>query len=221
MDCVFATRNNGKLRELDRLVQGIPFRFRPVSDFPGAPDVVEDGDTFAHNSALKALSAFEHTGLPALADDSGICVEALGGAPGVLSARYGGVDGDNARNNARILHEMAANDSDEQRRCWFQATLVFVGPAELVGEGIDDSLPRGLIPEGVGARVFVGKTHGVLLKELRGDGGFGYDPLFLSIETAGVHAGMTFAELPMDVKNAISHRGRAFAELLDYLKTLG
>ena len=220
MDCVFATRNAGKLRELNRLVEGLPVQFRPIGDFPDAPDVVEDGETFAHNATLKALSAWKHTGLPALADDSGIGVEALAGAPGVLSARYGGVDGDSARNNARLLEEMARFPDEGERRCWFQATLVFVGPAALVGDGTDEGVPAALVPEGLGARVFVGRTYGTLLHERRGEGGFGYDPLFLSTESTGADAGKTFAELPMDVKNAISHRGRAFAAFLKYLKNL-
>lgn len=210
---VFATRNRGKLQELNELVRGLPFAFRALSEFPGAPDVEETGATFLENAALKALAAYRHTGLPALADDSGLCVVALGGGPGVRSARFGGVDGDVARNNAKLLVELGSVTAPEERRAWFQATLALVGPRELFGEegGLaPTAFP--FLPADVALHSFEGRAYGTILTEARGSGGFGYDPLFLSDE-----AGFTFAELPLEQKNRISHRARAFAALREYL----
>ena len=215
-EIVVATRNAGKLRELDRLVEGLTYRFRPLSDFPAAPEVEETGATFLENAVLKALSAWEHTGVWALADDSGLCVEQLGGGPGVRSARYGGVDGDHARNNERLLRELAAYEEPGQRRAYFQATLALIGPAFVLGP---DSGPAALrpsfLPERAALHVFEGRAHGTILHAPRGKRGFGYDPLFLSDD-----AGRSFAEIPVEDKNPISHRGRAFAALRDFLGRL-
>lgn len=211
-EIVFATRNAGKLRELEALTADLSIRFRSLAEFPGAPDVEETGTTFQANALLKAMAAYEHTGLPALADDSGLCVASLGGEPGVHSARYGGGDGDTARNNARLLAEMACYESVEERKAFFEATLVLVGPGDLLGpDAADVDRPRDLPPD-ASFHVFRGRTHGHILFEPLGDGGFGYDPLFFSTEV-----GRGFAELDMAEKNRVSHRGRAFAALHAFL----
>lgn len=213
---VFATRNAGKLRELDALVLDLPLRFRALGEFPDAPEVEETGATFLENAALKALSAHRHTGLPALADDSGLCVACLDGAPGVQSARYASVDGDALRNNERLLAALRSTPAPAERGAWFQATLALVGPRALLG---DDVVPGGARPSFLPAELalhgFEGRAYGTILSAPRGSGGFGYDPLFWSDE-----AGMSFAELPLETKNRISHRGRAFAALRAYLLTL-
>jgi len=208
---VVATRNRGKLHELNDLVRGLPYEFRALSEFPGAPEVEETGATFLENAALKALSAFQHTGLPALADDSGLCVEALGGGPGVQSSRYAGLEGDAARNNAKLLRALADKLPAEERRAWFQATLALVGPRDVLG-GDDAPARPEFLPSEVALRVFEGRASGTILHAPRGAGGFGYDPLFLSED-----AGVSFAELPLPEKNLISHRARAFVRLRDWL----
>jgi XTP/dITP diphosphohydrolase len=211
---VVATRNRGKLHELNDLVRGLPYEFRALSDFPGAPEVEETGATFLENATLKALSAFRHTGLPALADDSGLCVVALGGGPGVHSSRYGGVEGDAARNNATLLAALADVAAPGERRAWFQATLALVGPPDAIG-GDDGPGRPAFLPAELGLRVFEGRAYGTILTAPRGAGGFGYDPLFRSED-----AGVSFAELPLAEKNRISHRARAFAGLRAHLVAL-
>lgn len=208
---VFATRNRGKLHELNDLVRGLPYEFRAISEFPDAPEVDETGATFLENATLKALAAYRHTGLPSLADDSGLCVVALGGGPGVRSSRFGGVEGDSARNNAKLLLELATFPQPGQRRAWFQATLALVGPRDLLGPDAEPARPA-VLPPDLTLVSFEGRAHGTILDEARGTGGFGYDPLFLSED-----AGVSFAELPLAEKNRISHRARAFAALRAWL----
>ncbi len=187
-DLVLASGNPGKVREFQALL-GSTWRVRPQSDF-GVVPVEETGATFLANALLKARNAARLTGLPALADDSGLEVDALDGAPGVRSARYAGPGADDAANNARLLAALS-EIPEAQRTARYRCVLVFTG-------GPDDPAP--LIAEGV--------WEGRILTEARGRGGFGYDPLFLD-----PGSGMAAAELAADVKNARSHRGRALAQL--------
>lgn len=187
-DLVLATGNAGKVREFQALL-GVAWRVRPQSEF-AVPPVEETGATFLANALLKARHAAQVTGLPALADDSGLEVDALGGAPGIRSARYAGPEADDAANNAKLLAALAGVPEPE-RTARYRCVLVWV-------DGPDDESP--LIAEGV--------WEGRILSAPRGHGGFGYDPLFLDPET-----GLAAAELDAAAKNARSHRGQALERL--------
>lgn len=187
-DLVLASGNPGKVRELQALV-GSAWRIRPQSEFAVSP-VEETGATFLANALLKARHAAQVTGLQALADDSGLEVDALGGAPGIRSARYAGPEADDAANNAKLLAALAGVP-DPRRTARYRCALVWV-------EGPDDESP--LIAEGV--------WEGRILSAPRGPGGFGYDPLFLDPET-----GLAVAEMNASTKNFYSHRGQAMARL--------
>ncbi|HEY1557678.1 MAG TPA: RdgB/HAM1 family non-canonical purine NTP pyrophosphatase [Kofleriaceae bacterium] len=194
---VFATRNRGKLVELRELLPGIDVISAADLD---APDVIEDADTFIGNATKKAREISELSGLPALADDSGLEVDALGGAPGVYSARYAGEPCNDAANNSKLLAALAGVPR-ERRTARFRAVLAL---ADVRGP--------------LGARVITadGACEGVILDAPRGTGGFGYDPLFFAPEL-----GMTFAEAGVGPKGQLSHRARAMRaiepELLAYL----
>ena len=188
-DLVLASGNAGKLAELSGLLGECGFNVLPQSRF-GVGDVDETASTFVENALLKARHAARATGLPSLGDDSGLCVDALGGAPGLYSARYGGVHGDSARNIARLLAELREVPA-ALRGARFHCVLVV-----LRSEGD----PEPLIAEG--------QWRGAILDAPRGDGGFGYDPVFFDPEH-----GCSAAELPPALKNRISHRGRALAAL--------
>jgi XTP/dITP diphosphohydrolase len=190
MRLVLASGNAGKVVELEQLLAGSGVQLVPQTAL-GVSDAEETGLTFVENALIKARHAARVTGLPALADDSGICVDALGGAPGLYAARYAGKHGDSAANNAKLLHELAGVPT-EKRSAYFIAVLVALRHA-------DDPAP--LIAEG--------RWHGRILEAPRGTGGFGYDPLFLP---AGHDLGA--AELEPALKNRLSHRGQA----LDVLK---
>ncbi len=203
---VFATRNKGKLVELRELLPGIAvLSIDEAAQRLGRaiPDVVEDADTFAGNASKKAREVSEVTGLPALADDSGLEVDALGGAPGVYSARYAGDQHDDAANNAKLLRALAGVPA-ERRTARFHAALAL---ADVTGP--------------LGAQVIVadGTCEGIILEAPRGTGGFGYDPLFFAPEL-----GQTFAEAGVGPKSDLSHRARAMkamkARLLAYLEQL-
>ena len=197
VEIVLASGNAGKLAELRGLLAASGHVLRAQSDF-GIADADETGLTFVENALLKARHASAATGLPALADDSGLCVDALGGAPGLYSARYGGVHGDDARNIARLLAELR-DVADAARTARFHCVLALLRSA-------DD--PRPIIAEG--------SWEGRILREPRGNRGFGYDPVFLDPENA-----LSAAELDPAIKNAISHRGRALAALKARLPELG
>ena len=189
MDLVLASGNAGKLVELRELLGGIGWNLRAQSEF-GVEDVEETGLTFVENALLKARHAAQATGLPALADDSGLCVDALGGAPGLYSARYAGPGGNAGANIARLLAELDGVD-DEARGASFHCCIVLLRHA---------NDPRPLVAEG--------EWRGRILRAPRGEGGFGYDPVFLDPAS-----GHTAAELPAARKNAVSHRGQALAVL--------
>ena len=188
---VLASGNEGKLREFRRLLAPLGIEVIAQGEL-GVPEAPEPHVTFVENALAKARHASACTGLPALADDSGICVRALGGAPGVQSARYAGEPKSDARNNARLIADLAGV---ADRRAHYACVLVLVRHA-------DD--PEPMIAEG--------RWHGVIVDEPRGSGGFGYDPHFLDEPS-----GLTGAELPLEQKNAVSHRGKAIRALLAQL----
>jgi XTP/dITP diphosphohydrolase len=187
---VLATGNLGKVRELGAMLADLGVHVLPQSDF-GVPEAEETGLSFVENAILKARNAAAHTGLPAIADDSGIEVDALNGAPGIYSARYAGTDGDDAANNAKLLAALAELPP-AARSARFRSVVVFMRHA-------DDPSP--LIAEGA--------WEGRILDAPRGSGGFGYDPLF---QVAG--RDVSAAELPAEEKNRLSHRGQALRRLL-------
>ena len=199
-DLVVATGNAGKVRELTAIFADLPLRLRLQSEFAVVP-AEETGCTFVENALLKARGASAQTGLPALADDSGLAVDALGGAPGVHSARYAGLTGDqnesaDAANNRKLLAALQ-DVPDAGRAARFICVLVLLRHA-------DDPVP--LIAQG--------EWRGRILHAPRGDGGFGYDPLF-----AFGDGNISSAELPREEKNRISHRALAAAELRRLLAT--
>jgi XTP/dITP diphosphohydrolase len=189
---VLASGNPGKLREFGQMLAPFDFEVLPQSAF-GVPEADEPHITFVENAIAKARHAARLTGLPALADDSGLCVSALGGAPGVFSARYGGEPKSDARNNEKLLADLA---DVADRRAHYVAVLVLMRHA-------DD--PQPVVTEG--------EWHGRIIDAPRGAGGFGYDPYFLVPD-----AGLTAAELSHDEKNRRSHRGQALAQLIARLK---
>jgi len=195
MELVVATRNAGKLKEIRRLLESHGIRVRGLEEFPGVPDVVEDGKTFAENAIKKAEAVAQFTSLPCLADDSGLVVDALQGRPGVHSARFSGAEADDQSNNRKLLYEMAA--VPEIRR---QASFCCV---------------MALCMPGQSPRLFQGRVNGAILEREQGAGGFGYDPLFW---LPGYNC--TMAELPLDTKNQVSHRGQALRQLVDFLTAL-
>lgn len=192
---VLATRNRGKVPEIVRLLGARAARLRLVTidEIAPAAALIEDGDTFEANALAKARQAAAATGLPAIADDSGLEVDALGGAPGVYSARYAGEPSDDARNNQKLLAALDGVPS-ARRSARFRCVAAYVDPA------------RGLEITRSGA------CEGEILGTPRGTLGFGYDPLFLV-----PRLGKTMAELPIDEKNQLSHRAAAFRALADAL----
>lgn len=193
---VFATRNRGKLAELEALVAPLGLAVLSASSFPDLAEVEEDGATFAENAEKKAREVALATGLPALADDSGLVVDALGGAPGVLSARFAGPGADDRANNAKLL-ALLKDLPAERRAAHFACAMALADPDAASG-----------------ARVHLtqGRCDGQILSAPRGEGGFGYDPLFLVPSL-----GQTFAELPREVKNRISHRAKALLAMREVL----
>ena len=189
---VFASRSHGKLAELRALTADLGLDVVGVAEIAGVPDVVEDGETFVANATKKAIEVSRATGLPALADDSGLEVDALGGEPGVYSARYAGVHGDDAANNRKLL-ERLAGVPPEQRVARFRCVLALADVAGALGERVIS---------------VAGSCEGTILDAPRGAGGFGYDPLFFAPEL-----GMTFAEAGIGPKSGLSHRARAMRAL--------
>lgn len=191
---VLATRNEGKIDELRRILadSGLTIELVGADAFAELGDVPETGTTFADNALLKAREVAAHTGLPTVADDSGLCVDILGGMPGIFSARWTGRHGDDEANLRLLLAQLT--DVPEERR-----TAHFVCAAALV------------TPAGV-EHVVEGRVDGVLIREPRGTGGFGYDPIFVPHGEA-----RTTAEMPAAEKDAISHRGRAFRALTPWI----
>jgi XTP/dITP diphosphohydrolase len=192
MELVVATRNAGKLKEIRRLLESRNVNVIGLNQFPEAPEVEEDGDTFKANAEKKAQEVALATGLPCLADDSGLTVEALSGRPGVHSARFSGVDANDASNNRKLL-EMMASVPKNERKAAFCCVMALCLP-------------------GQPTHLFEGRVEGVILDKEQGEGGFGYDPLFWLPEF-----NCSMAELPLDVKNQISHRGQALRQVVEFL----
>ncbi|ALQ50301.1 RdgB/HAM1 family non-canonical purine NTP pyrophosphatase [Nitrosomonas ureae] len=189
---VIASNNQGKLREISALLEPLTITVVPQSDFD-VSEVDEPYGTFVENALTKARHASRCSGLPALADDSGICVQALNGAPGVNSARYAGEPKSDARNNQKLIEALK---QQTDRRAYYYCVIVLLRHA-------DD--PQPIIVDG--------SWHGEIIDQPRGEGGFGYDPYFYLPEL-----GKTSAELTAEQKNKISHRGRALAELVEILR---
>ena len=192
-ELLIATHNAGKIRELTALLAHLPLRLRQLSEFPRIKEVEETGETFVANALLKARGYSRETNLWTLADDSGLVVDALGGAPGVLSARYAGANATDEERNARLLSELSLTDA-EQRTARFICAIALHDPAAGATE------------------IFEGTCEGHIAKHPRGRHGFGYDPLF--IPSGYTH---TFGELPEALKQEISHRSRALAAVRIYL----
>lgn len=187
-----ATQNQGKMKEFRALLKGVVSVLLSPADYPGFPEIYEDGASFQENAIIKARHAAHVTGKPALADDSGLMVDALGGGPGVFSARFAGIGASDDANNSKLLSEIA-HTTFEKRTAAFCCVLALCLP--------DDS-----------CQTFEGKLQGLILEFSQGSGGFGYDPLFYVPEFD-----KTLAELPLEIKNLISHRAKALAKLKEYL----
>ena len=194
-ELVLATRNRHKVIELVALLGDLDIAIRTLDEFPEAPDVVEDGDTCEANAVKKARAIAEFTGLPAVADDTGLEVDALGGRPGVYAARYAGEHATYEDNCRKLLQELTG--VPRERR-----TARFLTVAAI-------ALPSG------GIRVAQGTLDGVIAEEASGTLGFGYDPVFLIPEL-----GKTLAQLSADQKNTISHRAKAFMQAKDLLREM-
>ncbi len=191
---VVASSNKGKIREISQILSPLGFEVIPQAEYE-VPDAEEPHFTFLENALEKARHASRLTDMPALADDSGICVSALNGEPGIHSARYAGEPRSDSRNNLKLLDELK---DCEDRRAHYYCVIVY--------------LRHAMDPEPIVAE---GKWEGEILRAPRGEGGFGYDPLFLDPAL-----GKTGGELDRGIKNRVSHRARALAVLLDKLKCL-
>lgn len=197
---ILATRNSGKLREIREILSGVPVTVEGLDDidripgFPAVPEIEETGETLEENAFIKARAVYRLTGLPAISDDSGLEVDALAGAPGVISARYAGENVTYDDNNRKLLGELSGTP-EAARRARFRCVAAYAGPGR--------------------EHAVEGKCEGRIAFTRRGDGGFGYDPLFIP---DGYDR--TFAEMPAAVKNAISHRSAAFREMGEYLRTI-
>jgi XTP/dITP diphosphohydrolase len=200
-----ASRNRKKVEEMQRILAAhVPgVRVLGADDVPGYDEPVEDQPTFSGNALLKARAGLVATGLPSIADDSGLCVDALNGMPGVLSARWAGPPKSDDRNNALLLAQLA-DVPDERRGAHFVCAVAVVAP---VG-------PRGAVAE----RVVEGRMDGRIIREVRGTGGFGYDVVFVAAEHDA--SGRTTAELDVAEKDRISHRGRALRALAPFVPEL-
>lgn len=191
-ELMVATRNRGKLHEIEAVLAGVVEKVLCAADFPKLPETNEDGATFSENALKKAREAMLFTGLPTIADDSGLVVQALDERPGVFSARFAGESADDVANNRKLLAEMDGTPP-EQRQAAFVCVMAFVTP-----DGVE--------------QIFSGRVSGRILDQERGTGGFGYDPLFL---VDGYER--TMAELTLEEKNCISHRGQALRLFRTYL----
>lgn len=188
-EIVLATGNPGKVAEMQELLSRLPVKLRTLNEFGEVPDVVEDRDTLEGNAEKKAREIADYVGLAALADDTGLEVDALDGRPGVYSARYAGTDGDAEANREKLLDEL---DGEGERSAQFRTSVCLI---------LDGKIHR-----------FDGVCRGRIIHAERGEGGFGYDALFVPEDHE-----RTFAEMSPDEKNAISHRGRALRKVAAFL----
>jgi XTP/dITP diphosphohydrolase len=195
MHIVLATRNQHKKQELVALLSGLDITIRTLDDFPEAPEVVEDGDTCEANAMKKAVEIAGYTGLPAVADDTGLEVDALGGRPGAFAARYAGENASYEDNCRKLLHELrGVPPAQRGARFVTVAAIAFPGGKTMSAKGVLD---------------------GVIAESAVGSNGFGYDPVFVLPEY-----NQTLGQLPPDVKNRISHRARAFAQAKTLLQQM-
>ena len=194
-ELVLASGNKGKLAEFQRLLEGLDVQIHSMKEYPEIGEIVEDGSTFAENALIKARAVCKATGKPAMADDSGLAVDVLNGAPGIYSARFAGEQRSDADNNAKVL-QLLEGVEDSKRTARFFCVIAIVLPdgREYTAEGT---------------------CEGTILRALRGEGGFGYDPLFY-VESLD----KTFAELTMEEKNHISHRGHANRKAVEIIRGL-
>lgn len=195
LNLLLATGNAGKVAEMKTLLADLPVRLRTLDEFPDAPEVVEDRDTLAGNAQKKAETLSAFTGLPALADDTGLEVDALDGRPGVYTARFAGEEATAAENRHALL---AALDGEDERGAQFRTVVALAEP------------------EGGGSRCVEGVCRGRITRTERGDGGFGYDEIFAPDDQVSGQD-ETFAEMSADEKNAVSHRRRALDALRAHL----
>jgi XTP/dITP diphosphohydrolase len=195
-ELLIATSNKGKIIEYQSLLAPIGLRLRNMAEFPEIGEVEETGATFSDNAVLKARAYAGQTGLWALADDSGLEVDALGGAPGVFSARYGGEGATDAQRLERLLKELAGF-GEQERRARFICVIAIADPAGRI------------------ANISTGKCEGLIARAPRGTHGFGYDPVFIP---DGYE--QTFGELPSEIKQIISHRARAMKQAHSFLESL-
>lgn len=194
-ELILASGNQGKIAEFRRLLDGLEIQVHSMKEYPEIGEIAEDGATFAENALIKARAVCRATGKAALADDSGLMVDALDGAPGIYSARFAGEQRDDAANNAKLL-QLLEPVADADRSGQFFCAIAIV------------------LPDGREYTV-EGTCPGMILRELKGQGGFGYDPLFYVPEMR-----KTFAELIMEEKNRISHRGHANRKAVEILRQL-
>ncbi len=190
---VVATRNVHKVEEIRAMLAGLPVAVKDLREFPDCPEVEEDGETLEENALKKARVAFQCTGLPVIADDTGLEVYYLLGAPGVYSARYAGEDATYADNNRKLLKAMTQVPA-RRRQARFRCVVALVSRS--------------------GEQLFEGKVEGDILRETRGANGFGYDPVF---RPDGFRE--SYAELAAELKNSVSHRARAIEAFLSFLKS--
>jgi XTP/dITP diphosphohydrolase len=183
---IFSTKNKGKLREVKKIFEGSSFEIVSLLDFDDVPEIVEDKDTFEENAIKKAKIIYEHFGIPALGDDSGLAVEQLNWGPGVYSARYAGEDASDEENNTKLLTEL--QHFAEPHRAKFVCSGIYYNKNRFLSA--------------------LGEVKGRIIKSARGDNGFGYDPLFVP---DGYN--VTMGELDLEEKNKISHRSAAFKKL--------
>ncbi len=190
---IFATKNKGKLREVKKIFEGSPFQIISLLDYIDFPEIKEDGISFRENALIKARTVFEHFNIPAIGDDSGLEVEQLKNAPGVISARYAGKNAGDDDNNKKLLSELSGLPEPHNAR--FVCAAVFMDETKII-----DSY---------------GEVNGKIVKDGKGYNGFGYDPLFVP---DGYN--LTMGELELDEKNKISHRSIAFKRLRNILEQL-
>ncbi|MBC8279140.1 MAG: RdgB/HAM1 family non-canonical purine NTP pyrophosphatase [FCB group bacterium] len=189
---LIATRNEDKVREITDKLAPLGVTVKSFLDFPEIPEVIEDGETLEANALKKAETGFKATGLPTLADDTGLEVDALGGAPGVYSSRYAGEEATYSDNRRKLI-EAIKDVPDDKRQAAFRTVVTI----------LDEK----------GSTQLEGKCGGIIITEERGDGTFGYDPVFYVPEY-----GQTFAEMDLKLKNKISHRGLAFGKAMEVIK---
>ncbi len=192
---VVATANQGKLREFRELLAGVQLKILSLADYPAMAPINESGSTFAENAIIKAEAVMNYTGELALADDSGLEVDALDGRPGIYSARFAGTAGDDEANNKKLLAELTSV-ADTKRTARFRSAIAVASP-------------------GLPVQVVEGVCEGIIIHEPRGMGGFGYDPLFFVPAL-----GKTFAQMAPERKNAISHRANAMIEARKILEEI-